>query len=364
MEPMNAAIIGCGNISGIYFTNLTQRYTNIAIVACADLAHEKAEQKAQEFQIPMVCSTDDIFSDDSIELVIVLTTPESHGSLALRALEAGKHVYLEKPLALTLEQGEQIITRAKQQGLLVGCAPDTFLGGGIQTCRKLIEEGAIGEVLGGTAYMMGHGHESWHPDPEFYYKKGGGPLFDMGPYYLTALINLVGPVTDLFGATKTTFSHRTITSEPKHGQQIEVEVPTHLTALLFFENGAQITITTSFDVWRHGHSNIELYGTEGSLVVPNPNNFTGNVKLFKPGMEDWETIPVTLGHTENSRGIGPSDLAYAAKNKRPHRASGNLALHVLDIMEGVHVSAETRAIYRVRNRIEKPEPMPAGEFNS
>ncbi len=301
-----------------------------------------------------------MLADPEIEIVVNLTTPLPHYEVCKAALEAGKHVHVEKPLSITREQGKELVTLARSKNLRLGGAPDTFLGGGHQTCRKIIEDGTIGDVIGATAFMTCHGHESWHPDPEFYYKLGGGPMFDMGPYYLTALVNLIGGIRRITGSTRITFPERTITSEQKHGTIINVDVPTHVAGIMDFENGAIGTILTSFDVWASTLPRIEVYGSEGSLIVPDPNGFGGEVKLRKPGMNDWESVELTHGFAENSRGIGVADMAYAIQSGRPHRANGDLAYHVLEAMHGFHDASDSGTHYVMQSRCEKPAPFPVG----
>ena len=249
---------------------------------------------------------------------------------------------------------------ARARGVRIGCAPDTFLGAGIQTCRKLIDDGWIGEPVAASAFMMCHGHESWHPDPEFYYKVGGGPMFDMGPYYLTALVALLGPVRRVTGATRITFPERLITSEPRHGTVIKVDVPTHVAGVLEFASGAIATIVTSFDVWHAELPRIEVYGAEGTLSVPDPNCFGGPVRLRRAGASEWSDIPLTHGYSENSRGIAVADMAYAIRSGRKHRASGELAYHVLDVMHAFHDAAREGCHVELESTCARPAPLPMG----
>jgi len=359
MEAAKVGIIGCGNISGIYCQN-AQKLEALELVACADLIHERAQAKAAEFNIPKACSVADLLADPEIEIVLNLTIPKAHAEVACAAIEAGKSVYNEKPLAITREDALRLLGLAKEQGVLVGCAPDTFLGGGIQTCRKLIDDGWIGEPIAGAAFMVCHGHESWHPDPEFYYKAGGGPMFDMGPYYLTALITLMGPVRRVTGSARVTFPERTITSKPKYGTVIEVDVPTHVVGVLDFANGGIGTIVTSFDVWEANLPRIEVYGTEGTLSVPDPNTFGGPVRVLRAGAEDWSEVPLTYGYAENSRGVGVADMACALRSGRLHRASGELAYHVLDIMHAVHEASVAGEHVKLKSKCRPPAPLPLG----
>lgn len=359
MRKVKVGIVGCGNISGIYF-KAGQTFEILDIVACADLIPERAKSKAEEFGIPKACSTEELLADSEIEIVVNLTIPKAHAEVSLAALEAGKHVYVEKPLAVTREDGQKILETAKVKGLMVGCAPDTFLGGGLQTCRKLIDDGWIGEPIAATAFMLCHGHESWHPDPEFYYKAGGGPMFDMGPYYLTALVSLMGPIKRVTGSTRITFPERTITSQPKFGTKITVDVPTHVAGVMDFASGAIGTIITSFDVWASTLPRIEIYGTMGSMLVPDPNTFGGPVLVRRQGASDWTSMPLTHGYTENSRGIGVADMAYAIQSGRKHRANGEMAYHVLDAMHGVHDAALSGRHYELTTTCERPAPLPLG----
>ncbi|NJD01423.1 MAG: Gfo/Idh/MocA family oxidoreductase [Ruminiclostridium sp.] len=360
MKRVKTGIIGCGNISGIYLTNCTKVFKALDVVAVADLDISRAEAKAAEHGIPRACTVKELLSDPEIEIVINLTIPAAHAEINMAALEAGKNVHVEKPLAITREDGRKILALAKAKGLLVGCAPDTFMGGGIQTCRKLIDDGWIGKPVAATAFMTCHGHESWHPDPEFYYKVGGGPMFDMGPYYLIALVNLIGPVARVTGSAKVTFPERTITSAPKYGTKISVETPTHLAGVMDFENGAVGTIITSFDIWHANLPRIEIYGTEGSLSVPDPNNFGGPVLVRRHNTAQWSEIPLTHGYAENSRGIGVCDMAYALRKGRSNRADGKLAMHVLDIMHGFHDASKEGKHCDITEKCERPAALPLG----
>ena len=354
----SVAIIGCGNISGIYF-QAGKTFEILDIVACADLVRERAESKASEFGA-RACSVEELLADPEVQIVVNLTIPNAHASVAQAAVEAGKCVHNEKPLTIAREDGRKLLATAKAKGVLVGCAPDTFMCGGIQTCRKLIDDGAIGEPIGATAFMTCHGHESWHPDPEFYYKAGGGPMFDMGPYYLTAMVNLMGPVRRVTGSARITFPERLITSEPKNGTKIIVDVPTHVAGIMDFHSGAVGTIITSFDVWAAELPRIEIYGTEGSMSVPDPNSFGGPVRIKRGREGEWEEVPLTHGYAENSRGIGVADMAYALRSGRPHRASGELAYHVLDIMHAFHDASREGRHIELESTCSRPAALPVG----
>lgn len=357
-KPAKVAIIGCGNISGIYF-KAGSTFDILEIAACADLDVERARAKAKEHGIAKAGTVEEILADPEIEIVINLTIPAAHYDICRRALEAGKHVHTEKPLSLTRDEGKALLDLAAKNGLRVGSAPDTFLGAGLQTCRQLIDEGRIGEPIAATAFMLGHGPEGWHPDPEFFYKVGGGPMFDMGPYYLTALTALLGPISRLTGSARATFPERTIGSGAKKGQKIAVDIPTHVAGVIDYASGPVASIITSFDVWAHKLPCIEIYGAEGTLAVPDPNTFGGPVRVKPGGPGEWEDVPLTHGYAENSRGIGVADMAYAIRENRPHRASGALGYHVLEAMHGVHDASEQGRHYQMTSTVERPAPLPA-----
>jgi predicted dehydrogenase len=318
----------------------------------------RAAAKAEEHQVPCVYSIDEMMSDPEIDIIVNLTPPGAHAAVGLAALEAGKSVYNEKPLAIFRDEARQMLKIAAEKGLRVGCAPDTFLGAGLQTCRKLIDDGAIGEPVAATAFMLSHGPERWHPDPEFFYKVGGGPMFDMGPYYLTALVSLLGPVRQVTGVTRISFSEREIGSEPKRGQRILVETPTHVSGLLAFESGPIGTIITSFDVWKANVPRIEIYGSEGTLSVPDPNTFGGPVVVWKPDDKEGETIPLLPLRSQNSRSLGVADMAHAAQSGRKHRANGEMAFHVLDIMHTIHDASREGRHVMMDSTCERPAPLP------
>lgn len=349
-------IIGCGNISGIYFKNL-KSFSGVEVVACADIDLERAQQKAKEHGVAKACTVEELLADETIDLVVNLTVPAAHAEIAIQALSAGKHVYGEKPLAVTREDGKRILELAAAKGLRVGSAPDTFLGAGIQTCVKLIQDGIIGEPAAAAAFMAGGGPESWHPSPEFFYLKGGGPMFDMGPYYLTALVTLLGPIREIAGMTRITRAERMILSEPKRGQMMKVETPTHIAGTMRFANGVIATMITSFDVpGGHHLPRIEIYGTEGTLSVPDPNTFGGPVRYKKAGADEWTEVEITLPYAENSRGIGVVEMAEAIRAGRAHRANGKLAYHVLEAMHGFHDSSDQGSVYHLQSDCEPPAP--------
>jgi predicted dehydrogenase len=357
--PLKVGVIGCGNISGVYLRNAAT-FEPIEVVACSDLLMERAEARAAEFDVTRVCSVDELLLDPDIDIVLNLTTPAAHAEITLAALQAGKSVYSEKPLAIRREDGRRILELARARNLRVGCAPDTFLGGAWQTARKLIDDGAIGEPIAATAFMLCHGHEHWHPDPEFLYQSGGGPLFDMGPYYLTALVNLLGPVRRVCGSARISFPHRTITSVPKRGTTIKVEVPTHVAGVLELVAGPIVTLVTSFDVWHANVPLIEVYGSVGSLSLPDPNGFGGPVRLRGASDDAWRVVPPTFGYLEDSRGLGAADMARALCSGRPHRANAELAYHVIDVMHALHESSQEGRHIEVPSACERPAALPGG----
>lgn len=355
MDPLRIGIVGCGNISGIYFQNLG-KYESTEVVACADLDLDRARAAAEKYGVPDAQSPDQLLANPNVDLVLNLTIPKAHAEVALAAVEAGKHVYSEKPLSVFREDAKRLLDAARERGVRVGCAPDTFLGAGIQTARKLIDDGAIGEPVGGNAFMLGRGHESWHPSPEFYYEVGGGPMLDMGPYYVTALVNLLGGVRRVGGSTRITYPTRTITSEPKRGKEITVETPTHIVGIMDFVAGPVVQITTSFDVYNSAEPPIVIFGSEGTLLVPDPNGFGGEVKLRR-GWNEFETMPLTHGFAENARGVGVLDMASAIHENRPQRASGDLAYHVLDVMLSFQDSSETNEFVQLTSAVDRPAAM-------
>ena len=339
MTPLAVGIIGTGNISDAYL-RAAPGFPILQILACADANPDVASAKAAQWGIEAL-PVAALLADPRIDIALNLTTPQHHVPVGLQALAAGKHVYAEKPLAVSLADALRLADAARDSGLRVGSAPDTFLGGAHQTARAAVDAGAIGTVVAGSAHMMVAGHEIWHPNPDFYYQPGGGPMLDMGPYYLTCLINLLGPVRAVSGMQATPRQSRSIGSGPRMGQGFDVAVPTHIAALLDFAGGAQITLTTSFDVWKHGHNHIELYGSEGSLIIADPNQFQGDIQLSERG-GDWAILPQTHAYGQgNHRILGLADMAHAITENRRHRAGLDLALHVLEVMEAVSIAAAT-----------------------
>jgi predicted dehydrogenase len=360
-SPLRVGIIGCGNISNAYFKGLKPFPHLAEVVACADIDVQRAKAKAAEHSVDRGCSVPELLADSGVDLVLNLTIPGAHAAVNREALQAGKHSYCEKPFALTYKDGLKTLQEAQKRKLRVGCAPDTVLGQGIQTCRRLIDEGAIGKPIAATANMLGHGPESWHPNPEFYYQLGGGPLFDMGPYYITSLITMLGPVKSVSALARISFKERLITSKPFYGKKVKVETPTHLCAAVEFVKGAIGTVSMSFDVWSHGAPLLEIYGTEGSLQCPDPNGFGGepHVRIWTPKKDKWEDVPVNQP-AEIGRGLGVIDLADALRTGRQHRMNGELGLHVVEVMESFHTSSDSGKRKDLKSTCKQPAAMPSG----
>jgi predicted dehydrogenase len=352
---LTVGIVGCGNIAPRYAT-WCPRYDTIDLTACADLDPSRAEALAAEFGLTAM-SVDDMLASPEIDIVVNLTPPAAHAGVSLAVIAAGKHVYSEKPLALTVADGERILDAAERAGVRVGCAPDTFLGGGLQTCRGLIDAGAIGRPVAAATFMARPGPESWHPNPHFFYRRGAGPLYDVGPYYLTALVHLLGPVERVSGLGRIPFAERVADSEYWHDERIPVEVPTHVSATLDFASGVVGTAIFSFDVWAHHLPHIEVYGSEGALNASDPNYFGGPVQLYRADEGVWREVPLTHS-ADVERGLGVADMAGAIMAGAPHRASGRLALHVLDVMEALGEASDRGQTLGVAHTVERPAPLP------
>lgn len=371
-KPLGVGFIGCGYISGIYMANMPQ-FPGLALRGCADLRPEAAHARSAEYGVPAMTVTQ-LLARDDIDLVVNLTVPNAHYAVSAAALAAGKHVFGEKPLAATHEEGKHLVALAEARGLALGCAPDTFLGGGGQLARRLVDGGQIGRILAGTAMILQHGMEHWHPDPEFFYQPGGGPVLDLGPYYLTALANLLGPVRRVQAMGQIGNPERLVTAPgPRQGAIIRPTTPTTLSALLEYEMGAQITLNASWDVWKHGHPAIELYGTEGSMRVPDPDSFGGDVEVSDRdgawqahsadtmpfGERNWRhpRWPAERPDQANWRCLGLADLAASVTQGTPHRSSGRLALHVLEVMEAILTAAATGMAVNLAPGPERPAPL-------
>ncbi len=358
-RPVRVGLVGCGNISGQYL-KACSRFRTLAVEAVADLDPELAEARATEHGVPRTLAPDVLVRDPDIDLVINLTNPSAHASVSLAALNAAKSVYSEKPLATTRDDGRALLAAAERSGVRLGCAPDTFLGGALQTARKLLDDGWIGRPLAATAFVVNHGMEHWHPNPDAFYQPGAGPLFDVGVYYLTALVSLLGPVARVSGAAGRGFRERVVGVGPRLGDRVEVGTPTHVSALLEFAGGQVGTVVASFDVWASELPRLEIYGSEGTLLLPDPNFFGGTVRLRRAGADAWSEVPLSHGYAETSRGLGAADLARALRSGRRQRASGELAYHVLDIMQAALESAERGERVTLASAVERPAPLPLG----
>ena len=385
------AMIGVGAISGIYLKNLTEVFKEVELVGICDLVPARTEKGLAFFKEQQEkginCNTpkvykdyDEALNDPEVNVILNLTRPYEHYDVVKKALNKGKHVYSEKPMAVDMAEANELMDLAKQKGLLMGGAPDTFMGAGIQTVRRLIDSGIIGDIVGADCAMMSRGHETWHPDPEFYYKRGGGPMMDMGPYYVTALCNLLGEAKSVVGMTKKTFKERTITSRPHFGKKVSVDVDTHLTGAIEFSSGAIAQIITTFDVYYTNQARFEVYGTEGSLVVPDPNTFGGPVLLLRreelfrgprvdPALikaeditlyKNYLPLPLMFPYRENTRGLGLADMCKAIDTGREYRANSMQQLHVLEILTSFTKSSEEGKRIDLKTKFKRAEPMKSG----
>ena len=366
VKPLRVGVLGCGNIAKQYF-KAAKKFHHLEVVACADLRREVAEAAAAEFGVPAVLTVDELIDAPNVDCVLNLTIPAAHVEMGRRAIAAGKHVYGEKPLGIDRSEGAKLIADAEAAGLRVGTAPDTFLGGGQQTARDAIDRGLIGRPLHFSAQMLSPGTESWHPNPKFFYERGGGPMFDMGPYYLTALVNLFGPIDRVAAFTDKKIPTRTITHDKdmpgsKHGQSFEVEVPDHHTGVIRFASGVTGTLTTSFATPVRGNHDwkrpITVYGTEGAMLVPDPNVFDRTVRRKGPKDDEFIDLPYATP-TGYGRAVGLADMAQAIATGRDHRCSGALGQHVLDAMASFLDSGEKGAFVAMSSTAERPAPLPA-----
>lgn len=357
VEPVRVGIIGCGIISEGYLRNLRQ-FRDLEVVACADLEVAKAKARAEEFGVAGAGEPSVVLEDEQIEIVVNLTVPSAHHAVSLAAIEHGKSVWSEKPLALTVEEARELVERAKERGVAIGCAPDTWLGGGLQSSLRLIEDGVIGELVSATAFLHNRGAEQRRPDPEFYYKPGVGPLYDMGPYYVTALVAALGPVGRVSATGRATFAEREVVIGPNAGRRFPVEVMTDVSALLDFASGPIGVMTMSSDVWVTTLPKLEVYGTQGSISLPDPNRFDGHPKVWTVEERTWREVageePYTSGLRFGNRGLGVAELAGALREGRAPRAGGDLALHVLEVLEGITRSAETGQRVAIESRVVRP----------
>ncbi len=357
--PVRVGIVGCGNISSQYL-EACRRFRLLKVEAVADLDADLARNRAAEFDVPRVLEPEALVENPAVDLVVNLTVPSAHAAVSLAALRSGKAVYSEKPLATTRADGAYLLSVARERGVRLGGAPDTFLGAALQTGRKLIDDGWIGRPLGATAFVVSHGMEHWHPNPGFFYQPGAGPLFDVGVYYVTALVALLGPVARVAGAGTTGSRVRPFLTGPRRGETFPVTTPTHVAALLEFAAGPVASLVASFDVWGSELPRLEIYGTEGTLSLPDPNFFGGVVRLLRAGAEAFTELPLSHGFARTARGLGAADLAHAFRSGRPHRAGAELAYHVLDTMQATLESAEQGRRIDLESSCERPAPLPLG----
>jgi Predicted dehydrogenases and related proteins len=381
MEKTNIGVIGCGVIANVYLNNIKKFYKHLKVVACADIFAEKAKAMAQKYDIETVYTVAEILMAKEVDIILNLTIPAVHYELNKKAILNKKNIYCEKPLALKVKDAIELKELARENGVMLGCAPDTFMGTALQTCRRLIDEGWIGTPIGATANMVNHGPETWHPAPDFFYQEGGGPLLDMGPYYITALVSLLGPVARAGCFMTKGFAKRKIYSQPRCGEEILTEVPTHYAGLLRFENEVVANITMSFDGWLTNLPKLEIYGTKGTLVIPDPNHFGGEIKLVRaeelieevegfsnedaigklsrPEMwQKYKVMPHLYRQPDsNMRGLGLADMASALKLKRQNRASADMACHVTEVLEALNYDGEFQAMQTTCTR---PELIPIG----
>jgi predicted dehydrogenase len=358
-KRLNVAVVGAGMISSVYLANLTG-FKVVKVKAVADIIPEKAQKMAGDFNVEKSCSVEEVLEDPNIDLIVNITVPKAHAEISLKAISAGKNVYSEKPLATNREDGKKLLEAARTHDVRVGCAPDTFLGGGFQTARKLLDDGWIGKPVAAVAFRADHGPDE-HPNGAFFYQKGGGPLFDMGPYYLTDLVNLLGSAKKVTAMTRISYPERTELSKPPWGKIVNVEVPTLITGSIEFHSGVLCATVNTFDVWGTHLPHIEIYGTTGSISVPNPNRYGGNTLIKRVDQENWSEVPPMGGFINDPmdfRGIGVLDMVLAILGKREHRANLNVAYHVLDIMQSYYDSAESEKVAHVDSTCKRPEPLP------
>jgi predicted dehydrogenase len=368
MKKPRIGIAGAGDISGIYIRNLGDLFGGVADIGGISAGHPASAQRAADkYGLNAYESTDAMLADPDIDIILNLTPPTTHFSVAKAALAAGKHVYNEKPLSAGRDQAAELLALARERNLRIGCAPDTFMGAGLQTARKALDDGWIGRPLAATAFFASHGVEHWHPNPDFFYQEGAGPLFDMGPYYLTALVSLLGPAASVSGNATTNFATRTIAGGKRQGETIEVSTTTHYEAILNFANGVTATMIMSFDIWAHSLPCIEIYGSAGTMRIGDPNWFASPVEICRYRENEWHDLPLLLpedrryseweGEGANWRGIGLADMAMAIAEGRPHRASAEMAFHVLDLMCAVGESARDGTRHNLDSTCERPAPL-------
>lgn len=371
-KKLGIGVIGCGNISAAYM-RLAPLFGGIEMRACADINMDAAKARAEEFGLRAE-TVDGLLAADDIDIIVNLTIPATHFEVSKRVLEAGKHVYSEKPFVLSLEEGQELAKIAADKNLRVGSAPDTFLGGAHQLARKLVDCDAVGKITSGTCFVQSPGMEMWHPNPDFFFQPGGGPVLDLGPYYISNLVQLLGPVKRVCAMSSSGSEYRTITSQPRDGEKIKVETPTTIHAVMQFHSGAQITYCASWDVWEHSHTNMELYGLNGTLHIPDPNFFGGEVRMTNKAAfvnaEGWQH-PFGVANGVDGRGTpsanyrcaGLADMGQAILEDRDHRCSLEFSLHVVDVMTSILRSGEEGSFIDIATTCDRPAALGVDEAN-
>jgi predicted dehydrogenase len=359
-KRVGVGVIGCGSVSIEYISNM-KAFDILEVNSVTDINENKARQTATEHGLVAVTARD-MFEDPEIQIIVNLTTPAAHTEISLQAIEAGKNIYNEKPLAATMEDAQRILQAAKKKCVLVGSAPDIFLGSSLQVTRKLIDEGLLGEPLAATAFLASHGPEIKHPNPQFYYQNGAGPLFDLGPYCLTSLVALFGPAKRVTGSAQTLIKERTIHTGPSKGSAFQSEVPTYISGVIDFWSGLVASVIFSFDIWAANQPSLEIYGTKGSLSLPGPHKFTSQVRLHRADAQEWSEIPLPDSR-HDGRGLGVADMAYALTNGYQPRANGELAYHVLDILNSLKKASESGQHILIKSLCPRPDPLGKDFFN-
>ena len=358
MSPLRVGVVGVGVISQQYLTALP-RLPGLQLTAVADVDADRAVLVARDQGVPAL-SVPGLLASSDVDVVLNLTTPAAHVPVGTATLRAGKHLYAEKPLGLSFTEAAPLLELADRRGLRVGSAPDTVLGTGIQTARRLLDDGVIGGPHSAAVSWSSPGHELWHPAPFFYYQPGGGPLLDMGPYYVTALVTLLGPVERVMGTSRRSDRVRTVGAGPQAGAVVPVQTDTSMSAILEHRGGATSTLTVSFDRWATRQPLFEVYGTAGTIAVPDPNRFDDRVEVWTTATAEWRTAETEAGYADAARGYGLADLARGLATGRPHRASGALALHVLEVADAVTRSSAEHVVVPLTTTVERPEPVPLG----
>lgn len=362
MQRLKVGVIGAGMISQVYLKNCTSVFQDILeVTSIADLVPDLARKRAAEFNIPNVVTVDELILDPNIQMVLNLTAPAAHAPINLRVLEAGKHVYTEKPFALSMDDANAVVSLAERKGLLVGCAPDTFLGASVQTCLKIVQDGWIGQPYAASGtIIMGSAADGMHPNFQNFLKLGGDPLLDMGPYYLTALVAMLGPARRVTGSAQQLYNEVTVQNPQSHayGKTVPVEAPTNIAAIIDFEQGAVASFHAAKESFGYA-PRLEVFGTEGNLTIPDANFFNGTITIkFRSG--ESREFPLAYPYKEDSRGIGLADMAYSLVHQRPHRASGQLARHILEIELGIFEAAKKEQHVHLKTRVDKPALLPLG----